>query len=107
MYFERKVNNLKARSTDWWRSIKVIEGKTTANIPSPYLIDDQLCGPQEFVNKLNTYYSNIAKPDKERQLRDNNTPPYTITAMSIGQIKKHLLSLQCAKSVIVKNIPLG
>mgnify|MGYP001803318362 CR=1 FL=1 len=103
-YFNRKVNSLKAGTANWWRSIKTMESGTKAKLPAHYLIDDALCDPQRFVNKLNDYYSSVATPKQEPAVLDKQSI-YRPDEISVGQVKKYLRQMDSRKSVHSGDFP--
>jgi hypothetical protein len=105
-HYNNKVNNLKAGRATWWQNIKAIENNTTAKAPAHYILDDKLCDPQQFVNKLNAYYASIAEPMSHQNSNiDSSDKEYDLDPVSIGEVKKHLKSINSTKSVSSEDYP--
>jgi hypothetical protein len=105
-HYNKQVNSLKAGRANWWRSIKAIESNTVSKAQSHYIIDDMLCDPQQFVNKLNDYYISISKPLSCQPGSIPDIPQnLELDTISIGEVKQRLKILNTGKAVNSQDYP--
>jgi hypothetical protein len=103
-YYDSKINHLKAGSTNWWRSIKSLDPTTKSDPQSNYIIDGDLCTPNQFACNLNSYYNNIAGVQPQPTVI---IPPTSHKAevISIGLVKLALKNINAGKAVHSQDYP--
>mgnify|MGYP001790979048 CR=1 FL=1 len=103
-YYDNKINNLKAGTANWWRSIKSLDTTANTNPPSHYIIDNELCTPAQFACRLNNYYNNIAGDQPQPNIIPTPSNQRT-DEISIGLIKSALKNVNSRKSVHSQDYP--
>ena len=98
-YYDQKLNNLKAGSGNWWKSVKSLDNNANTKTQKYYNIDGKLSSPQQLVNQLNDYYVNISDASAGNRMTPHTSAWLpTTNEVSIGQVKLVLKNLNSQKA---------
>ena len=98
-YYDQKLNNLKAGSGNWWKSVKSLDNNANTKTQKYYNIDGKLSSPQQLVNQLHDYYVNISDASAGNRMTPHTSAWLpTTNEVSIGQVKLVLKNLNSQKA---------